>query len=70
MYWYLVVFIKTVLQNFKNFVVLRLHYKGKRDAQKNVSHIDKKYASWDNKNYDFHKYNAMKSKSLNVIRYH
>lgn len=41
MYWYLVVFIKAVLQNFKNFVILRLHYKGKRDAQKNVSHIDK-----------------------------
>lgn len=46
MYWYLVVFIKAVLQDFKNFVVLRLHYKGKRDAQKNESHIDKKY--WDN----------------------
>lgn len=68
MYWYLVVFIKAVLQDFKNSVVLRLHYKGKRDAQKNESHIDKKY--WDNKNYDFHKYNVMKSRSLNVIRYH
>lgn len=68
MYWYLVVFIKAVLQDFKNFVVLRLHYKGKHDAQKNESHIDKKY--WDNKNYDFHKYNVMKSRSLNVIRYH